>query len=72
MQHPDGTLEQFNNEEELQTAVEALQDEIDGMENGPKVAPTFRVGEVIPLKGGKFKVAKILSRGRIHLKSIGY
>lgn len=66
MQHPDGRLERFDTEDEARTLAEKLE-EVTG-----KAHPVFREGEVLEIKGGKWKVAKIMSRGRMVLKTVAY
>jgi len=37
-----------------------------------KAHPVFSEGEVIELRGGKWKIQKLLSRGRMMLKAVPY
>lgn len=65
MQEPDGTLRQGREDElrGLQAAMEAATG---------KPHPIFHEGEVLEIKGGKWKVASILKRGRMVLKAVPY
>lgn len=66
MQQPDGALTRLRDGEEARTLAEKL------VELTGKPHPVFTVGEVVEIKGGKWKVHKILSRGRMVLKTVPY
>ena len=65
MQQPDGTLRQAPEE-----TLRALKAEMEAATGKPH--PIFREGEVLEIKGGKWKVASILKRGRMVLKAVPY
>ncbi len=66
MQKPDGGLTR------LQDAGEAsdLAQKLEALTGKPH--PVFTEGEVLEIKGGKWRVQKILARGRMILKTVKY
>lgn len=66
MQQPDGSLTRLHDEDEARDLARKLEELTD------KAHPVFVLGEVIEIKGGKWKVHKILSRGRMVLKTVPY
>ena len=66
MQAPDGSLTGFSDEEEARTISRELE-ELTG-----KPHPVFTKGEVLEIKGGKWKVVRLLTRGRMMLKTVPY
>ena len=65
MQEPDGTLRQAPEE-----VLRGLQAEMEAATGKPH--PIFHEGEVLEIKGGKWKVLSILKRGRMLLKAVPY
>jgi len=65
MQMPDGRLEMGEKE-----TLEQLKAELE--EETGKPHPIFHEGEVLDIKGGKWKVVSILKRGRMMLKAVPY
>lgn len=66
MQQPDGSLTRMHDAKEARELAEKLE----AMTG--KSHPVFTEGEVVEIKGGKWKVHKILSRGRMLLKTVPY
>ena len=66
MQEPDGSLTRFSDEEEARTISRELE-ELTG-----KPHPVFTEGEVLEIRGGRWKVVKLLARGRMMLKTVPY
>lgn len=65
MQTPDGDMVYGDRD-----ALERLRSELE--ESTGKTYPIFEEGEVVNLKGGKWRVQKIMSRGRMMLKAVPY
>lgn len=66
VQDPSGDLTPFESKEEMER-VQANMEALTGNQY-----PTFEVDEVLDIKGGKFKVTRIMSRGRMVLKGVAY
>ncbi len=66
MQQPDGSLTRLYDASEARELAEKLEALTD------KVHPVFTEGEELEIKGGKWRVHKILSRGRMVLKTVPY
>ena len=66
MQSPDGSLTRLHDEEEA-LALKAKLEKLTG-----KPHAVFTVGEVVEIKDAKWKVLRILSHGRMVLKTVPY
>jgi len=66
MQHPDGSMTRLVDP----TEADALREKLEELTDKPH--PVFAEGEILEIKGGKWKVHKILSHGRMVLKTVPY